>query len=69
LEIKGEETMTSSLKTPPWDHPRSLLPVPRRSRNDDQEVVIEQVVEKASASIVYPVLTRMNYSEWSLVKR
>jgi hypothetical protein len=69
LEIKGEETMTSSLKTPPWDDPRSLSPVPRRSRNDDQEVVIEQVVEKASASIVYPVLTRMNYSEWSLVKR
>jgi hypothetical protein len=25
------------------------------------------VVEKASASIVYPIITRMNYSEWALV--
>jgi hypothetical protein len=62
LEIKGEETMTGGLKTPPWDRPRSLLPVPRRSRNGDREVVIKQVVEKASVSNVYPVLTRMNYS-------
>jgi hypothetical protein len=38
-------------------------------RHSGQEVIIERVVEKASTSIVYAVLTRTNYSEWSLVMR
>jgi hypothetical protein len=29
--------------------------------------VVEHVVEKSSAAIVYPTLTRSNYSEWAQV--
>jgi hypothetical protein len=31
--------------------------------------VVEQVVEKSTAEIVYPMLTCMNYTEWSAVMR
>jgi hypothetical protein len=48
---------------------RFPLPVPQRSRYSGRKVVVERVVEKSSAAIVYPVLTLTNYSEWSLVMR
>jgi hypothetical protein len=41
----------------------------RRGRSGDardHEVVVERIVEKLSA-IQYPMLTRTNYQEWSLV--
>jgi hypothetical protein len=28
---------------------------------------MERIVEKLAANIVYPTLTKMNYTEWSLV--
>jgi hypothetical protein len=31
--------------------------------------VVERVVEKTTTGIVYPMLTRMNYTEWSAVMR
>ncbi|WVZ48743.1 hypothetical protein U9M48_000159 [Paspalum notatum var. saurae] len=34
-----------------------------------REVVLERVVEKATAAVTYPMLTRTNYTEWSLVMR
>jgi hypothetical protein len=55
--------------TPPRNRVRSPSLIPRRSRHSGREVVIERVVEKASASIVYPILTHTNYSEWALVMR
>ncbi|WVZ83580.1 hypothetical protein U9M48_030712 [Paspalum notatum var. saurae] len=33
------------------------------------EVVLERVVEKATAVVTYPMLTRTNYTKWSLVMR
>jgi hypothetical protein len=69
LWILGEEIMASGSVTPPHDRLKSLLPVPCRSHHNSEEVVIERVVEKASASIVYPILMRINYSEWVLVMR
>jgi hypothetical protein len=46
----------------------SSLP-PRRShhRNGDHNIVIERVIERSSSSIVYPMLTCTNYTEWSIV--
>jgi hypothetical protein len=41
----------------------------QRSRHSGWEAVIERVVEKATTSIIYLVLTHTNYSEWSLVMR
>jgi hypothetical protein len=38
---------------------------PGGSHHSGQEVVIERMVEKVTISIVYPVLTHMNYSEWT----
>ncbi|WVZ77374.1 hypothetical protein U9M48_025249 [Paspalum notatum var. saurae] len=34
-----------------------------------REMVLERVVEKATAAVTYPMLTRTNYTEWSLVMR
>jgi hypothetical protein len=48
---------------------RSLSLVLRRSRHNGSKVVIERVVEKAIAVIVYPVLSRTNYAKWYLVMR
>jgi hypothetical protein len=67
LWILGEEIMAGGWVTPPHDRLRSLSPVPRRLRHSDREVVIECMVEKASTSIIYPIITRTNYSEWALV--
>jgi hypothetical protein len=49
----------------------SLSPVPRHPRNhgDGCGVVVERIVEKSTARIVFPTLTHTNYSEWSLVMR
>jgi hypothetical protein len=69
FKIKGEETMADSSLTLLCYRRRLPLPVLRRSDHSDREVVVERVVEKASASIVCPVLTRMNYAEWSLLMR
>jgi hypothetical protein len=43
--------------------PFSLSPPPRRLRHRGGE----HVVEKTSSNIVYPALTRSNYTKWSLV--
>jgi hypothetical protein len=61
--------MASESVTPPMTRERLPLPVPQRSRYSGRKVVVERVVEKSSAAIVYPVLTLTNYSEWSLVMR
>jgi hypothetical protein len=47
----------------------SSSPPPRRPRHRDGGRVIEQVVEKSTVGIVYPMPTRMNYTEWSVVMR
>jgi hypothetical protein len=36
-------------------------------RRCSEHVFVERVIEKSSLSIVYPTLTRTNYTEWSLV--
>jgi hypothetical protein len=46
-----------------------LFLVPRGSCHSGREVVIERVIEKSTAVIIYPILTRTNYSEWALVMR
>jgi hypothetical protein len=46
-----------------------LFLVPCGSRHSGREVVIERVIEKSTAMILYPILTRTNYSEWALVMR
>jgi hypothetical protein len=69
LWILGEEIMAGGSVTPPRDRLRLLSPVLRMSRHSGREVVIERVVEKASASIIYHILTRTNYSEWAMVMR
>jgi hypothetical protein len=68
LKTKGGET-GRRLTDSTGEHPRSPSSVSRRLCHSGQEVIIERVVEKASTSIVYAVLTRTNYSEWSLVMR
>ncbi|CAO2208242.1 unnamed protein product [Urochloa humidicola] len=59
--------------TPPTQHrDRSLSRRPRRSRTKDArqcEVVVEHVIEKTVAGASYPMLTRTNYQEWSLVMK
>jgi hypothetical protein len=44
---------------------------PRRSHHRDGkcEVIIGRVMEKSTTGIVYLMLTRMNYTEWSVVMR
>jgi hypothetical protein len=61
--------MSGKSLTPPRDRGRSPSPIPRRSRHSGREVVIKRVVENATVSIIYPVLTHTNYLEWSLVMR
>jgi hypothetical protein len=58
-------------RTPPPRRRPSLSMMGRRPRGHSvgRGVVIERVIEKSSAAIVYPVLTRTNYSEWALVMR
>jgi hypothetical protein len=53
------------------DRPFSLSPPPRRPRHrgGDRNFVTERVVEKSSSSLVFPTLTRTNYTEWSLVMK
>lgn len=53
--------------TPPRDRRRSPSPPPRRPRHRHE--VIERVVEKSTSDIVYPVLGRNDYTDWSLVMR
>jgi hypothetical protein len=50
-------------------HPGLPSPQPRRSchRDGGRQVVIKRVIEKSTTSIVYPKLTRTNYTEWSAV--
>jgi hypothetical protein len=45
----------------------SPSPPPHRPRHRDGGRVVERVVEKSTAGIIYPMLTRMNYTEWSAV--
>jgi hypothetical protein len=39
----------------------------RRAHHRDGSRVVEQVVEKSTAGIVYPMLTCTNYTEWLAV--
>jgi hypothetical protein len=59
--------MTGESMTPSREHGRSPLPIPRRSRHSDREVVFERMVKKSTTAIIYPILMRTNYSEWALV--
>ncbi|XP_062217702.1 uncharacterized protein LOC133917893 [Phragmites australis] len=61
--LQGER---SPMRTP---RRASSSPPPRRPRRRDgvRETVIERVVERSSAAIPYPILTRTNYDEWSSV--
>jgi hypothetical protein len=47
----------------------SPSPPPCRPRHQDGgcQVIVEWLVEKSTAGIVYPVLTHTNYTEWSVV--
>jgi hypothetical protein len=47
----------------------SLSLPPHRVRHRDGSQVVEQVVEKSMAGIVYPMLTHTNYTEWLAVMR
>jgi hypothetical protein len=47
----------------------SPLPPSRRAHHRYGGRVVEQVVEKSTAEIVYPMLTCTNYTEWSAVMR
>jgi hypothetical protein len=53
------------------DRPFSLSPPPRQPHHHggDRNIVTERVVEKSSSSLVFPTLTRTNYTEWSLVMK
>ena len=55
--------------SPPPRRRVSHSPAPRRGRHRGGEVVIERVVKEASGSVQYPMLTRTNYQEWSLLMR
>lgn len=57
--------------SPPRRSRRSPSPVPRRPlhRGGAREVVVERVVEKSTHGLVWPMLTRTNYTEWSLVMK
>ena len=46
----------------------SASPAPRRGRHH-REVIVERVVKESSGSIQWPMLTRTNYQEWSLLMR
>jgi hypothetical protein len=61
--IEGEENMSGKLFTPPCDdRGRSSSLILHTPHHSGREVVIEQVVEKATTLIVYPVPTCKNYS-------
>ena len=55
--------------SPPQRRRLSTSPPSRRRRQRRGEVVVERVVEKSSGSIQWPILTRTNYQEWSLLMR
>lgn len=46
---------------------RSLSPVFPRGRRGGREVVIERIIERSSTAATYPMLSKTNYAEWSLV--
>jgi uncharacterized membrane protein YgcG len=60
----GNGSRTPSPRRRPSPSPAGRRP---RGRSGGRGVVIERVIEKSSAAIVYPVLTRSNYAEWALV--
>lgn len=69
VSAPGRQQRAGQLSPPRLHHRRrSPSPPPRRNRHRHGDVV-ERVVEKSSAGLVYPVLTRTNYTEWSLVMR
>jgi hypothetical protein len=49
------------------DRGRSPSPIPLRLCHSGRVVVIEHVVEKSTAAIVYLILMCINYLEWALV--
>jgi uncharacterized membrane protein YgcG len=54
----------------PNGHPNaSLSPAPCRPRHRDsgRQIIVEQVAKKSTAGIVYRVLTRTKYTEWTAV--
>jgi hypothetical protein len=50
---------------------QSPSPPPRRPchRGRDRGAIVERIIEKMSANIVYPTLMRTNYTKWSLVMK
>jgi hypothetical protein len=49
------------------DQSPSPPPCQPRHRDGRHEVIVERVVEKSTVAIVYPMLMRTNYMEWSAV--
>jgi hypothetical protein len=47
-------------------YPLSPLALPRHLNHcgDDCNIVLEWVIKELTSSIVYPMLTRTNYTEW-----
>jgi hypothetical protein len=50
---------------------QSPSPPPHRPhhRGRDRGAIVERIIEKMSANIVYPTLTRTNYTKWSLMMK
>ena len=63
-DASGEKKVQPS-KSPPRCHGRSHS---SRSRNRDAgSRVVERIIERPSANVAWPMLTRTNYPEWALV--
>jgi hypothetical protein len=62
--------LTHSQSEDSHGRPFSLSPPPHRPHHHCVEcVIVDRVIEKSSSSIAYPMLTCMNYTEWSLVMK
>ena len=63
-DISGEKKESKPSRSPP----RRRRGRSSRSRTRDAgERIIERVIERPSANVSWPMLTRTNYSEWALV--
>ena len=63
-DASGKKKVQPS-KSPPRRRGRSHS---RRSRNRDAgSRVVERIIERPSANVAWPMLTRTNYPEWALV--
>jgi hypothetical protein len=52
--------------TPPRRRRLSASPEPTRGRGGPK-IIVRRTIKEANATIVYPMLTRTNYDEWSML--